>query len=75
LRNLPDDPEDSVSGGRRNLTLARELYAEAKSIFTRLQQSGSAGVVDDALKEIIRELASNQSSDRRSNGDGRADVA
>lgn len=75
LRNLPDDPENSVSGKRSNLTRARELYAEAKSIFTRLQQPGSAGVVEDALTEIVQELASNQSSDHRSNCDGRADVA
>lgn len=71
LRNLPDDPENPGLGGHASLTRARELYEEARHIFESFNQSGSAGVVEEALAEIEQEFADHPK--RRGNGDGRGD--
>lgn len=65
LRNLPD-PLDAVPG--TYLRQAREHYAEAKTIFSRLGQVGNLSVVDEALAETVQQL---QLSGRSANGDGR----
>lgn len=73
LRNLPDDPDHPGLGREASLAKAAELYREARRIFTGLNAADNAGVVEEALQEIEREL-----SDRphpRGNGDGRASAA
>lgn len=63
LRSLPD-AEDAVPG--TYLQQSRALYAEARTIFQRLGQSGSLAVVDEALAEIQLDL---QPATRHRNGD------
>lgn len=65
LRNLPDDLEHPDAGQRENLLEATRLYEEAKKIFIRFNQAGSASVVEEALNEVaeaFRSCASAKSS-------------
>ncbi len=55
LRNLPDDPSDSMPS--TNLDRACALYEQALAIFKRARQTGSAAMVEEALAEIGRERA------------------
>ncbi|MEW6353794.1 MAG: hypothetical protein AB1469_05795 [Pseudomonadota bacterium] len=64
LRNLPDDPAHPEAGQRARLLEATRLYEEAKKIFTRFNQTGSAAIVEEALHEVaaaFRPYASVQS--------------
>jgi len=70
LRNLPDDPDHPGLGREASLSKARELYREAQRIFTSLNAADNAGVVEEALSEIQRELEDRPRP--RGNGDARA---
>ena len=72
LRNLPNDPDNPGLGRHASLTRARELYEEARRIFTSADQAGSASVVEEALLEIGQELA--DQSGHRANGDGQTNA-
>jgi tetratricopeptide (TPR) repeat protein len=56
LWNLPDDPEHPEAGNGGRMRAARELYVEARAIFTQHQQPDKARVVGEALAAIEREL-------------------
>jgi tetratricopeptide (TPR) repeat protein len=69
LRNLPQDPDEPLSGRRGSLQRARALYGEAQTIFERLGQAGNAAVAADALAGIAQELA-DASATATVNGNG-----
>ena len=73
LRNLPDDPDHPGLGREASLSKARELYREAQLIFARLNESNNAGVVEEALVDIERELT--ERPHPRGNGDARANAS
>lgn len=52
LRNMPDEAEQGMTGNQTNLGRARELYAEARDIFTRYSQFDSSKIVEEALREM-----------------------
>ena len=58
LRNLPADPEQPGSGRDASLDRATALYQEARQIFLRHRQEGSASLVESALAEIAVERGS-----------------
>jgi tetratricopeptide (TPR) repeat protein len=57
LRNLPDDPDRPGMGRTGSLLAARDLYDEARSILLRHGQTGSAGMIDEALAGIAQDIA------------------
>lgn len=73
LRNLPDDPDRPGLGRDASLAKAAELYREARRIFAGLNAADNAGVVEEALQEIERELLDRPHP--RGNGDGRASAS
>ncbi|MBS0250051.1 MAG: hypothetical protein JSR78_03190 [Proteobacteria bacterium] len=56
LWNLPDDVGDPSSGNRKNVADARELYVEAREIFSAAGEQAKARIVAEALDQIDREL-------------------
>jgi len=56
LWNLPDDVGDPTSGNRQNVRQARDLYLEAREIFSAGGDQGKARIVAEALDQIDREI-------------------
>ncbi len=58
LWNLPDDVSNPDAGNRRNLVLARNLYAEARELFNAAGDLDKARIVAEAIDQIERETLS-----------------
>ncbi len=58
LWNLPDDPSQPDDGNSKNLSLARALYAEARTIFNTAGELEKARIVAEAVDQIDREILS-----------------
>jgi tetratricopeptide (TPR) repeat protein len=56
LWNLPDDPERPDRGNRANLGAAKACYEEARDIFVGHGEHEKAGIVEDALNDLEREI-------------------
>ncbi len=56
LFNLPDDPEKPEIGNPKNLQEAKNLYEEAREIFSQSGESGRVEMVTQALQELEAEL-------------------
>ncbi len=67
LWNLPDDPENPELGNRKNLRAARDLYGEAREIFSAHGETDKARIVGEAFVQLERELL----AAARGNGDAR----
>jgi tetratricopeptide (TPR) repeat protein len=57
LRNLPEDPDRPGLGREASLAAARDLYQEARRILLNFAQIESVRMIDEALSEIVRDLA------------------
>jgi tetratricopeptide (TPR) repeat protein len=67
LWNLPDDPQNADLGNRKNLRMARDLYGEAREIFSAHGEAEKARIVGEAFVQLERELLATT----RGNGDAR----
>ena len=68
LSNLPDDPENPDEGNPRNLVAARDLYQEAREIFSERGEVEKARLVGEALAHIAAELDGSRSRAYGGNG-------
>jgi tetratricopeptide (TPR) repeat protein len=57
LRNLPDDFENLQSGNTERLREARQLYIDARRIFTQYGEAAKLEILNAALGEIDEELS------------------
>ncbi len=57
LRNLPGDPDRPGLGRKGSLMAARDLYSEARRILLQFGQTGSVGMIDEALAGVTRDLS------------------
>ena len=58
LWNLPDDVSNPGAGNRVNLSLARALYVEARSLFNAAGELDKARIIAEAIDQIERETLS-----------------
>ncbi len=58
LWNLPDDVSDPASGNRRNLSLARQHYCDARALFNAAGEMEKARIIGQAIDQIERETLS-----------------
>lgn len=58
LWNLPDDVSNPNAGNRRNLSLARQFYGDARALFNAAGEIEKARIVAEAIDQIERETLS-----------------